>query len=207
MSERTTGILGNRSVRERVFTRYDYKCCNCGTEQDLRIDHIVGIKNGGKDVETNLCVLCEKCHYLKHLLEHWGEDFSNRIKEGKARSLKRDGRPRDVPENYKELLNDYVYCRIGKKELSQRWGIMVTSRKDPTKQIPVDMVRLVDKIWYKDYLRELGIEKVENHVDYLFNKRSARTYIRDGEYVGTITYLDGRVENLYKNSLQVSFGM
>ena len=84
----------------------------------------------------------------------------------------------------------------------------VTSRTDPTKQIPVVMVRLSDKVWYKDYLKELGIAKVENHVDFANGDlRNPRTYIRDGEYVGTITYLDGRVENLYKNSLQVSFGM
>jgi hypothetical protein len=199
MSEgREAGILGNRAVRERVFDRWGRKCCNCGTTENLRLDHIVSIACEGNDIESNLCVLCVQCHYKKHLLDKKPEDLSRRIKEGKARSIKTDGRPRNVPENYKELLNDFVFCRIGRKELSNRWGVTVTSRKDPTKQIPVDMVKLTDKVWYKEYLRDLGIERVENRVDFLISFRTARTKIAYGDYVGTIVYTDGRNIDLYR---------
>lgn len=194
MSKRKAGILGNRAVRRRVFERFGHKCCNCGSEENLRVDHIVGIKNGGNDVESNLCILCWQCHYMKHILEKSSESMSERIKEGKTISTKVDGRPRNVPDNYKELLNDYVFCRIGKKTLSERWGIMVKSRKDPTRQIPVDMGRISDKVWYKEYLRELGIKSVVNKVGANTGK-----FMKTGE-VGYIVYESGERKVFYDKS-------
>lgn len=195
MSEgREAGILGNRAVRERVFDRWGRKCCNCGTTEDLRLDHIVPIVCEGNDIESNLCVLCVQCHHRKHMLDKRPEDVSRRIKEGKARSIKPDGRPRDVPENYKELLNDYVFFRIGRVELSKRWGVMVTSRKDPTKQIPVDMGKITDKVWYKEYLRELGIKSVVNKVG-----ANTWKFMKTGE-VGYIVYESGEKKVFYDKS-------
>lgn len=197
MSEtRESGILGNRAVRKRVFDRWGHKCCNCGTTENLRLDHIVAVKVGGNDIESNLCVLCVQCHYKKHLLDKTSEEMSRRIKEGKARSIKNDGRPRDVPKDYKELLNDYVFCRIGKKELSERWGVMVKSRKDPSKLIPVDMVRITDKSWYREYLQELGIKSVTNKVG-----ANTTKYLKTGE-VGYIVYESGEKEIIYDQRLK-----
>ena len=208
MSERTAGILGNRAIIRELVNKFAgedgiVRCISCD-RTDITWHHVVPIECGGADRISNIVPLCKDCHMNVHAQKSLAERMADR----RARLGNFGGRKRSVPENYKELLNDYVYCRIGRKELSERWGVTVTSRKDPTKQIPVDMVRLSDKVWYKDYLKELGIAKVENHVDFANGDlRNPRTYIRDGEYVGTITYLDGRVENLYKNSLQVSFGM
>ena len=202
-SGRESGILSNGAVRERVFKNWGYKCCNCGTTEDLRLDHIVGIKVGGNDIESNLCVLCVQCHYKKHILDKTSEAMSERIKAGKARSVKPDGMPRAVPENYKELLNDYVFCRIGKKELGDRWGITATSRKEPGKKKPVDMVHLVDRVWYKEYLRELGIAKVHNGIDAHVSKKHPNNHtIKDGTVIGTITYIDGKVEKIVYKSLE-----
>lgn len=207
MRERTAGILGNRATIKALVDKFAgedgiVRCISCD-RTDITWHHVVPIECGGADRISNIVPVCYDCHIAIHAQKSLQERMAcNRARFGKG------GRKRSIPENYKELLNDYVFCRIGRKELSERWGVTVTSRKDPTKQIPVDMVRLSDKVWYKDYLKELGIAKVENHVDYANGDlRNPRTYIRDGEYVGTITYLDGRVENLYKNSLQVSFGM
>lgn len=191
---REAGILGNRAVRERVFDRWGRKCCNCGATEDLRIDHIVAIKCEGNDIESNLCVLCVQCHHRKHMLDKVSDDMAERIKAGKARSVKPDGRPRDVPENYKELLNDFVFCRIGRKELSNRWGVTVTSRKDPTKQIPVDMGKICDKVWYKEYLRELGIKRTVNRVGVSTGK-----YKKTGE-IGYIVYESGEKKVIYDKS-------
>lgn len=195
-----SNILGFTSVRKALESKWAsadgvVRCISCGGTP-IEWHHVVPIEVGGKDVMSNILPVCSVCHKLIH----YGENFRLKRLE-KARSLiKSNGRHRSVPDNYKELLNDYVFCRIGKKELSKRWGVTVTSRKNPDKQIPVDMVRLTGKSWYRDYLKELGIEKVENHVDFLTNLRSARTIIKDGEYVGTITYRDGRVEELYHNA-------
>ena len=204
-----TGVrIGSRAYRASIWDSFrdaDGKvlCANCGHITGKladRIHHPVPINNGGYDVPSNCQPLCYECHKLAHEL-NMPEEFSRRIRVGKAKSNKKDGRPRSCPENYKELLNDYVFCRIGKKELSRRWGVFVTSRKDTSVMQPVDMVKLCDKIWYKDYLKELGIAKVENHVDYWQNLRSERGDIKVGEYVGTITYIDGRVEDLYKQAI------
>lgn len=201
MSERTAGILGNRATIRALMSKFEgedgiVRCISCESSEAIEWHHAIPLECGGRDVITNILPVCHKCH----MAIHYGIGSGTRRLEKARACAKKSGRKRSVPENYKDLLNDYVHCRIGKKELAERWGVTVTSRKDPTKKIGVDMVRLTGKSWYRDYLKELGIAKVENHVDYLTSLRSARTYIRDGEYVGTITYLDGRVEDLYKNS-------
>lgn len=202
MSEekRTAGILGNRATIRTLTEKFAgedgvVRCISCG-RTDITWHHVVPIEVGGADIISNISPVCNDCHTAIHAQK----SLQKRMADKRAKIGNYGGRPRSVPENYKELLSDYVFCRIGKKELSKRWGITVTSRKDPTKQIPIDMVKLCDKVWYKDYLRELGIKKVENHVDYLHDLRNPRTYIREGEYVGTITYLDGREENLYRQA-------
>lgn len=202
MNHRTeSNILGFTSVRKALIDKFAgtdgiVRCVSCGGTP-IEWHHVVPIEVGGKDVISNIFPVCSVCHKLIH----YGEKFRlERLEKARA-SIKFNGRHRSVPDNYKEILNDYVFCRIGKKELAARWGVTVTSRKDPTKQIPVDMVRLTGKSWYRDYLRELGIEKVENHVDYLFNKRSARACLHEGDYVGTITYKDGRVQDIYYTPL------
>jgi len=201
MNHRTeSNILGHISVRKELEKKFEdengvIRCVSCNATP-TEWHHVVPIEVGGKDAVSNIVPVCPVCHKLIH----YGESLRLQRLAKARESIKSNGRHRSVPENYKELLNDYVYCRIGKKELSERWGVTVTSRTEPGKQIPVDMVRLTGKSWYRDYLKELGIEKVENHVDYLNNLRSARTVIRDGEYVGTIFYRDGRVEEIYHNA-------
>ncbi len=201
MNHRTeSNILANVAVRKALAEKFAgadgiVRCVSCG-DTHIEWHHVVPIEVGGSDIMSNIFPVCTECHKLIHFGEKYRLD---RLAKARA-SINFNGRHRSVPDNYKELLNDYVYCRIGKKELAARWGVTVTSRKDPTKKIPVDMVRLTGKSWYRDYLRELGIMKVENHVDYLHDLRNPRTYIREGEYVGTITYLDGREENLYRQA-------
>ena len=202
MSEKgTAGILGNavtiRMLTEK-FAGEDgiVRCISCGRE-DITWHHVVPIEIGGADKISNIVPLCSDCHMNVHLQK----SITERLQSARASVGKFGGRHRSMPDNYKEILNDYVFCRIGKKELSARWGVTVTSRKDPTKQIPVDMVRLTGKSWYRDYLKELGIAKVENRVDFGHDKRNPRTYIKPGDYVGTITYISGEVKDIYYQSI------
>jgi hypothetical protein len=53
-------------IRRIVLKRDNYKCCNCDTTKNLHVHHIVPIKRGGSNKETNLITLCEKCHILLH---------------------------------------------------------------------------------------------------------------------------------------------
>lgn len=61
--------LMTKELRRRIIERDNYTCQNCGKympdEVGLHVDHIVSIKNGGKTVESNLQVLCDKCNLSK----------------------------------------------------------------------------------------------------------------------------------------------
>ena len=56
-------------LRQRIKDRDNYICQLCGKEMfdevGLQIDHIVPISKGGKSVESNLRVLCDKCNSRK----------------------------------------------------------------------------------------------------------------------------------------------
>ncbi len=61
--------LMTKNLRQRIMERDRYTCQKCGKVMldgvGLQIDHIVAIKNGGKSVESNLQVLCDKCNQRK----------------------------------------------------------------------------------------------------------------------------------------------
>ena len=58
-------IKAQRQGKERD----NYTCQKCGKympdEVGLHIDHIIPVKLGGKSVESNLQVLCDKCNLKK----------------------------------------------------------------------------------------------------------------------------------------------
>lgn len=58
MSSRTT---------MKILKRLNLSCSNCGwNESTCDIHHIIPKKEGGKDTNDNLCVLCPNCHRLVH---------------------------------------------------------------------------------------------------------------------------------------------
>ena len=80
-------------MRRRTLTKKDkeeigLKCCNCGSTSDLQYHHIIPIAIGGKDINSNICCLCYKCHYKLH---HNGKEnkvnnYGELIKKGQARA-------------------------------------------------------------------------------------------------------------------------
>lgn len=54
----------------RVKLRDNYKCQHCGRQirdsQKVYIDHVIPISKGGKNIPSNLQVLCEMCNKRKH---------------------------------------------------------------------------------------------------------------------------------------------
>lgn len=52
-------LLQALSERDGLF------CKHCGTTESLSIDHVIAIANGGKNVLSNLQILCRSCNSKK----------------------------------------------------------------------------------------------------------------------------------------------
>ncbi len=55
--------------KQKIFERDNFKCVNCGVNGDfnvLELDHIVSIKDGGTNDDSNLQTLCYKCNMAKY---------------------------------------------------------------------------------------------------------------------------------------------
>ena len=61
--------LMTKELKDRIKKRDNYTCQICGKympdEIGLHIDNIITIKKGGKSIESNLQVLCDKCNLSK----------------------------------------------------------------------------------------------------------------------------------------------
>lgn len=57
-------LLNNRwkKIRGDVLSLYEYKCCECGKNENLHVHHILPYRLGGRDDIDNLIVLCKFCH-------------------------------------------------------------------------------------------------------------------------------------------------
>jgi hypothetical protein len=53
------------AVRRRVYERDGWRCRECGSPDDLSLDHIYPWSKGGPDTEDNLRVLCVPCNSSK----------------------------------------------------------------------------------------------------------------------------------------------
>ncbi|MGH2878926.1 MAG: HNH endonuclease [Solirubrobacteraceae bacterium] len=60
---------GNGSARkrkrERIFARDGGVCLRCGSDEDLTLDHITPISEGGSNRDENLQTLCLACNEAK----------------------------------------------------------------------------------------------------------------------------------------------
>ncbi len=46
-------------TRYRIFARFGWRCCKCGTTKSPTVDHIIPKSAGGTDHDHNLQLLCE----------------------------------------------------------------------------------------------------------------------------------------------------
>lgn len=53
------------TARLAIFARDDYACVECGSRNDLTVDHSVPVVQGGGDDEENLRTLCRSCNSRK----------------------------------------------------------------------------------------------------------------------------------------------
>lgn len=55
--------------KQKILERDNFKCVNCGVNGDfnaLEVDHIISIKDGGTNDNSNLQTLCYKCNMDKY---------------------------------------------------------------------------------------------------------------------------------------------
>lgn len=53
------------SLRQAVYERDGHRCLDCGTDQNLSLDHIHPYSLGGEDTLENLQTLCRSCNSRK----------------------------------------------------------------------------------------------------------------------------------------------
>lgn len=66
-----TGALRQKIIaatRREVFESQPHICVNCGSEEDLEIDHIHPVSRGGRNTLDNLQLLCRTCNRSKHAM-------------------------------------------------------------------------------------------------------------------------------------------
>ena len=70
------------TAKENIFIRDKYECQYCGSKEELEVDHIVPLINGGTNEDDNLITACHKCNTLKSdkSLEEFIKKHSSSIK-------------------------------------------------------------------------------------------------------------------------------
>jgi len=52
-------------IRKEILNKYKNKCVNCGSGENLEIDHIKPLSKGGTNDFDNLQILCKECNVKK----------------------------------------------------------------------------------------------------------------------------------------------
>jgi len=52
-------------LRNEVFKRDEYRCLDCGSQENLQLDHIFPFSKGGETTKENLQTLCKTCNLKK----------------------------------------------------------------------------------------------------------------------------------------------
>lgn len=58
-------LLRNKALRTSILARDEHRCLCCGVVEDLCVDHIVPILQGGTNDPDNLQTLCRPCNTRK----------------------------------------------------------------------------------------------------------------------------------------------
>ena len=75
-------------------------CCNCGSTENLIFHHIVPVSVGGKNIASNIAVVCPDCHGAIHqydeIAKHGrGDKIKERLAKAKAEGRNNGRKPAD----------------------------------------------------------------------------------------------------------------
>ena len=202
-NENEVGVrIGSRVYRASVWDALGGKgkvlCANCGHitgKLATEIDHSIPLWIGGYDVLSNCRPYCSECHNLKTTMEQSSIRYRQRVEKGQHTGRGKGGRPRGaLPENYEDLLEKYVRCRISRERLAKEMNLQATARNKDGEKHFNNLVHLTEQVWYQEYLDKLGIEKVVNKVG-----RTTQEFHKKG-IVGYIVYKTGEKEYIYETA-------
>ena len=74
--------MGRKTIPKWMKAILPKQCCNCGSTEDLVYHHIVPVEVGGKNVTTNIAVVCAECHGKIHYGEKGVITHGYLIKDG-----------------------------------------------------------------------------------------------------------------------------
>lgn len=190
MSRKRKAIKGN--FKKQILALHGgSSCVNCNSTEGIEWHHIVPVCYGGNDVPRNIVPLCKACH---DAVTHCELLMLTSIKSYNHNG----GRKREIPENYRDILDDYLHCRISKSEAAKLLGWEGKSN-------------FADSPWFKEYKKEQGIANYRNNIDI---RKAQERRIKanhqiswhssddplDGRYVGYVKYKDGKIENFLWDS-------
>lgn len=120
--------LVNPNTRKKIYERDENKCKDCGSVEDLTIDHILPVVAGGTNDPNNLQTLCFKCNQLKssrYKIPLWGRllkiwyihDFFQIYKDNVSMEVRAYGsavqlRIDDQVKKYDSIVQSYCDKRI-----------------------------------------------------------------------------------------------
>lgn len=155
------------------------ECFYCGTKENLTYHHLIPVANGGDNRISNIICVCSEHHKAMHdrTHTHTADDYKNGKKWGCPKT--------PPPENYEYFIRKYLRGDIGVKEF---WGLL----KLPESK----RMKISEKWWFKEFLREHRIKDYRNNVEHIKSnsRRTSRTPI-----VSRVTFESGNSYTKYKD--------
>lgn len=148
------------NFKKAVYAMHGKSCVNCGSVTDIDLHHIVPLHMGGTNNLRNVVPLCYDCHCKVHSSKDVWKEHMRRSEKSK--------RPREIPEGYEKILDDYLHCRISMTELKELFGWTKPSQK------------LNDRVWFKEYLDAHKIVKYRNNIDNILKHGNIKPFASTG---------------------------
>lgn len=166
--------FNRQSFKEELKEKLGAVCINCGDTKNIQYHHIVPLALGGTNKTSNIVPLCRNCHQAAHGARNIREIFMS----------EESGRPRrQLPENYKDIMNQYLTGQIGRRECQKKLNLSKATK-------------LNDCLQFKEYIKEKNIKSYKNRIDRIC-AGNCRGKDYTGQYVSKIIFNDGTEEVHY----------
>ena len=166
--------FNRQSFKRELKKSVGKTCVNCGSTKGIQYHHIVPLALGGTNKTSNIVPLCGKCHQAAHGARNIREIFAS----------ENTGRPRrQLPEDYKDIMNQYLTGQIGQRECHEKLNLSKATK-------------LTDCLQFKEYIKERNIKSYKNRIDRICaGNCTGRDYTV--QYVSKIIFNDGTEEVHY----------